>query len=172
MDRTFNLRWYYNKRHDDKEPMDGVGGIIKNRVYRDVMPNKCVIKSAEEFASKVVIGITPLYLPEVDLLTEPDDIEEAPKIPEILSIHVQRRFAQSDFSVWLLTLNHSSHSFVEWIVTPKFVVMNYYHYRSTSIKPLLFAKAIARVKLNGFSATSVNRGSTNVVSLNNLMLDI
>ena len=44
-----------------------------------------MIKSAEEFsnyANKVVNGITSLYLPEADLLKEPDDIEEGPKIPE------------------------------------------------------------------------------------------
>ena len=57
------------------------------------MSNKCVIKSVEEFSnytSKVVNGITSLCLPEPDLLMEPDDIEEAPKIPETLPIHSER----------------------------------------------------------------------------------
>ena len=99
LDKTVNLRWYYNERHHGKGPMDGVGGTIKNRVYRDVMSNKCLIKSAEEFsnhANKVVNGITSLYLPESDLLAEPDNIEEAPKIPETLSVHMLVRNFNED----------------------------------------------------------------------------
>ena len=53
MDRTVNLRWFYNKQHQGKGPMDGVGGTIKNQVYRDVMLNKCVIKSAEELQTRL-----------------------------------------------------------------------------------------------------------------------
>ena len=72
---------------------NGVGGTIKNRVYRDMMSHKRVIKSAEEFsnyANTVENRITSLYYPEPDLLMEPDDTEEAPKIPETLSIHSER----------------------------------------------------------------------------------
>ena len=79
--------------------MDGVGGIIENRVCRDVVSNKCLIKSAEEFsnyANKVVNGINSLYLPEADLLKDPDDIEEGPKIPETLSIHMLVRNINED----------------------------------------------------------------------------
>ena len=74
--------------------MDDVEGTIKNQVYGDVMSNKCVIKSAEEFsnyANKILNEITSLYLPEADLLTELDDIEEALKLPETLSIHILKR---------------------------------------------------------------------------------
>ena len=65
--------------------MDGVGATIKNGVYRDVMSNKCVIN-----LNKVVNGITSLYLPEPDLLMEPDDTEEAQKIPETLPNYSER----------------------------------------------------------------------------------
>ena len=54
------------------------------------MSEKCFNQNVEEFsnyANTVVNGITSVYLPQNDLLTEPDDIEEAPKIPETLSIH-------------------------------------------------------------------------------------
>ena len=43
--------------------------------------NKFAIKSAK----KVVHGITLLYLPEANLLMEPDDIGEATKLPETLA---------------------------------------------------------------------------------------
>ena len=77
--------------------MDGVGGTTKKQVYRDVMSNKCVIKSAEEFSNhaKVVNGMTSFYLPEADYLTKPDDTEEAPKITE-MSIHMLVRNFNKD----------------------------------------------------------------------------
>ena len=97
MDRTVNILWYCNERRHGKRPMDGVGGTIKKQVYRDVMSNKCVIKSAEEFSNhaKVVNGMTSFYLPEADYLTKPDDTEEAPKITE-MSIHMLVRNFNKD----------------------------------------------------------------------------
>ena len=86
MSTTLSALW-----HLGKGLMNGVAGTIKNRVYRDVMSNKCVIKIAEAFsnyANKVVNGIILLYLPEADLLTEPNDIGESPKIVETLSIEM------------------------------------------------------------------------------------
>ena len=99
-ERSVKLCWYYNERHHGKGPMDGVGGTIKNLVYRDVMSNKCMIRNAEEFSehvNKIVSGITSIYLPESELLMEPEDIEDAPKINETLSIHkLTRGFNEDD----------------------------------------------------------------------------
>ena len=70
--------------------MDGVGGTLKNLVCRDVMSSKCYIRNAEElsnYANKVVNGITSIYLPEGEQLTEPEDIDNSPKILDTLSIH-------------------------------------------------------------------------------------
>ena len=81
---------YYNERQHGKGPMDGVGGTLKNLVYRDVMSSKCYIRNTEEFSNyvnKVVNGITSIYLPEGEQLTEPEDIDNSPKILETLSIH-------------------------------------------------------------------------------------
>ena len=72
---------------------------IKNKVYRDVMPYKCLIKNAKDFAeyaNKIINGITSIYMPINDLLTEPDNIENAPKIPETLSIHKVTRVFNED----------------------------------------------------------------------------
>ena len=79
--------------------MDGTGETIKNKVYRDVMPYKCLIKNAKDFAeyaNKIINGITSIYMPINDLLTEPDNIENAPKIPETLSIHKVTRSFNED----------------------------------------------------------------------------
>ena len=93
--------------------MDDTGETTKNKVYQDVMPHKCLIKNAKDFAeyaNKTINGITSIYMPINDLLTEPDNIENAPKIPETLSIHkVTRSFNEDNiFSlisvVWLVTM--------------------------------------------------------------------
>ena len=90
MSRSVTPNWHYNERHHGKVSIDGVGGTLKNIIFRDVMSGKCFIQNAEEFsnyANTVANGITSAYLPQNDLLTELDNIEEAPKIPEALSIH-------------------------------------------------------------------------------------
>ena len=93
--------------------MDGIGGTIKNKVYRYVMSNKCLIKNGKDFAeyaNKTINGITSIYMPINDLLTQPDNIENAPKIPETLSIHkVTRSFNEDNIFllisfVWLMTV--------------------------------------------------------------------
>ena len=67
--------------------MDDIGRTIKNKVYRDVMSNKCLIKNAKDFAeyaNKTINGITSIYMPINELLTEPHNIENALKIPDTL----------------------------------------------------------------------------------------
>ena len=153
MDRTVNLRWYYNERHHGKGPTDDVGGSIKNRIYRYAMSYKCVIKSPNEFsnyANKVVNGITSLYLPEDDLLTKVDHIEEVLKIPGTLSIHVSEKFQRRfnllhpifQFGCWYWAIRHKvlqngwwPRSFWLWIITTELL-----------LKPVLFATAITKVK--------------------------
>ena len=76
-----------------------MGGAIKSKAYRDVMPNKCMIKNAKDFAeyaNKTISGITSIYMPISELLMEPDNIEYAPKIPETLSIHKVTRSFNED----------------------------------------------------------------------------
>ena len=95
---SINITWCYNERHHGKGSMHGIGGTIKNCVYRDVMSAKCVIDKPKEFAEhaeKVVKGITSLYLPAEDVLVEPDDIEVSPRMHEMLEVHmVKRRLGQ------------------------------------------------------------------------------
>ena len=153
MDKTVNLRRYYNERHHGKGPTDDVGGSIRNRIYRYAMSYKCVIKSPNEFsnyANKVVNGITSLYLPEDDLLTKVDHIEEVLKIPETLSIHMLvRNFNEDsicsiqffnlavDIEPFFTVLQNGwwPRSFWLWIITTELL-----------LKPVLFGKAITRVK--------------------------
>lgn len=86
--KDLKLEWHFNEAHHGKGPMDGIGGTIKNVVYRNVKCGKVLVNSAQEFcnaANKLVPSITSLF--QTDLMDEPDDIEAAPKIPETLKIH-------------------------------------------------------------------------------------
>ena len=47
---SINLSWFYNEWHHGKGPMDGIGGTLKNAVYRDVKSGKAIINDAKEFA--------------------------------------------------------------------------------------------------------------------------
>lgn len=70
------MQWHFNEAHHGKGPMDGIGGTIKNVVYRNVKSGKILVNSAKEFcdaANKLVPSITLLF--QTELMDEPDDIE-------------------------------------------------------------------------------------------------
>ena len=84
------LEWSYNKAHHGKGPMDGMGGTIKNVVFRQVKSKKVDSNSPIEFcdaANKFILSIKCLYQPETSLLEEPHDIENEPVISNTLQIH-------------------------------------------------------------------------------------
>ena len=49
-----------------------------------------------EYANKTISGITSIYMSMYELLTEPDNIENVPKIPETFSIHKVTRSLNED----------------------------------------------------------------------------
>ena len=88
------LFWYYNERHHGKCPMDGISGTIKHRVFRDVKSGKvtiCDAKHFAEYADSILNGITPLYMPLEDVLPEPTNIADAPKMSGTLGVHMVER---------------------------------------------------------------------------------
>ena len=95
-DETKNLEWHYMEAHHGKGLMDGVGGTIKNQVYKEVKSGRLIIDTPQEFAmvaQTLVPAITTIYLPESEMLQEPNEIENAPVVPEKLQIHkVTKRF--------------------------------------------------------------------------------
>ena len=85
-----SLCWFYNERHHGKGPMDGVGGTIKNVIFRKVKSGQIVVHTPKEFsdaAMKFVPSIITVYLPRSDEIVEPESIHQAPSILETLSIH-------------------------------------------------------------------------------------
>ena len=84
------LSWFYNERHHGKGPMDGIGGTLKNVVYRKVKSKQVVIYEPKDFAkaaSKFVPSVQTVYLPSESEITEPEDIESAPAIKDTLQVH-------------------------------------------------------------------------------------
>ena len=69
--------------------MDSIGDTLKNVAFRQVMPGKIIINSAEEFckaANQFCPSITTLFQKADVISSEPNDIEKAPIIPETLKI--------------------------------------------------------------------------------------
>ena len=50
IDRKYEVTWCYNERHHGKSLMGGIGGRIKNKVFRDIKSRKTQINDAESFA--------------------------------------------------------------------------------------------------------------------------
>ena len=71
-----DLEWHYNEAHLGKEPMDGIGGIVKNTVFRKVLSGQVVIGSPEEFAryANQICQFDSLYLPTAEIPDEPEDV--------------------------------------------------------------------------------------------------
>ena len=92
------VEWNYNEAHHGKGPMDGIGGTVKNVVYRQVKSGNVTTNSAKQFfdaANRFVPTITTLFQKEEDVLAEPDDINQAQSIPATL-IHKFVRTITSD----------------------------------------------------------------------------
>ena len=59
-----SLRWFYNERHHGKGPVDGVGGTIKNVIFRKVKSGQIVAHTPKEYsdaAMKFVASIITVY---------------------------------------------------------------------------------------------------------------
>ena len=71
------------KRKNKVIVSDGIGGTIKNVVFRQVKSGRVIINSAEEFsvaANKFVPLIATLFQKEKDFLCKPDYINQSPSI--------------------------------------------------------------------------------------------
>ena len=56
------LLWFYNECHHGKIPMDGVGGTVKNVVFRKVKSDQVVINSPQEL-SEAAKSFVPSIIP-------------------------------------------------------------------------------------------------------------
>jgi len=93
------VEWNYNEAHHGKGPMDGIGGTIKNKVFKEVKSGRIVVESAEDFskhANRLCESVTTLYLPKSEVFEEPADLAEAPYVNGTLTVHkvVRKRNTQ------------------------------------------------------------------------------
>ena len=88
-----NIEWHYNEAHHGKGPMDGIGGAVKNTVFRKVLSGEAKIASPEEFAKYAndLCEVHSLYLPTDEISAEPEEVENATAIPDTLKTHCVTR---------------------------------------------------------------------------------
>ena len=89
------ISWFYNERHHGKGPMDGVGGTIKNVVFRKVKSGQTVVYTPEDFAKvagNFVPSIATVYLPKEAEIVEPKGMDNAPPIKDTLQVHKLERY--------------------------------------------------------------------------------
>ena len=83
------LEWHCNETHHGKGPMAGIGGTVKNTVFRKVLSDEVVIGSPEEFTqyANQICQVDSLYLPTAEIPDEPEDIQYSSSIPDTLKTH-------------------------------------------------------------------------------------
>ena len=91
------LSWFYNEKSHVKGPMNGVGGTVKNVVFREVKSGFLIIYTPFEFheaATKYVPAIKSIYLSETKepKFEEPKNIDqEVEKMVDTLKVHKVER---------------------------------------------------------------------------------
>ena len=120
--------------------MDGIGDTIRHRVFRDVKSEKVSIKNAEHFAStqiKFLNGIMSLCMPLEEVLTEPEGVSKAPKIPGTLEVHtILMVHASWNFAILRPTNRLSMRSGIEKMPILRFVATRTFHFHSIQAWPL------------------------------------
>ena len=98
-DKSFQLAWYYKQRHHGKGAMDGVGGTVKNKVFRDFKSFKVQITSPQCFANyadKVIHEIQCVHIPMDEIMEQQADVANGPTIDGTLWIHMVKRVYNED----------------------------------------------------------------------------
>ena len=95
-DGKFVVTRFYNEKHHGKGPMDGIGGCVKNKLFREVKCHKITISTPREFATaatRLVTGVHTIYMPISEVMVEPLDVDQAPYHPNmaILQVHMAKR---------------------------------------------------------------------------------
>ena len=87
--QDISLQWHYNEAHHGKGPMDGIGGTVKNMVFRRVMSGAIVINHPKEFATfaNEIAQVDSLYLASEEVMDEPEEVQSAKPIPQTLKVH-------------------------------------------------------------------------------------
>ena len=161
-----SLFWFYNERQHGKDPMDGVGGTIKNVIFRKVKSGQIVVHTPKEFsdaAMKFVPSIITVYLPKSDEIVKPESIHQAPSIPETLSIHkfVRQINDRGDFSIEFFKTavdQEAFHTQGSAKLVMLFMVTRSSKKAITSVQRA--GNGIQKTGVNGYNVPFVNNGFT------------
>ena len=87
--KDLSLEWHYNEVHHRKGSMNGIGGTIKNLVYRKVLSRDVVISTPKKFAkfANEISNVDCLFLLKEQLLKEPEEVAKAAPIQTTLMSH-------------------------------------------------------------------------------------
>ena len=113
--KDVDIVWHYFEAHHGKGPMDSIGGNIKNMVFKKVLSGTTVINTPKVFAefANTVSTISCLYLPNEDLLQEPDHAKDCTPIPNTTKTHkIVRSYASKGNKLFYLSNDEEPH-FVE-----------------------------------------------------------
>ena len=64
LDSSITIDWNYFESHHGKGAVDGIGGCIKQKVFKYVKSLKVILSNTEQFANnanKVVVGVNVIY---------------------------------------------------------------------------------------------------------------
>ena len=95
---------YIFKLLTSKDLMDGIGGTVKNVIFRKVKSGQLVVHSPFEFyeaVTKFVPSIHSVYLPENESIVEPEDISMGRKMDQTLKIHKPERKCSQNGDIYI-----------------------------------------------------------------------
>ena len=149
--------------------MDGVAGTVKNIIFRKVKSGFVTFDSPFEF-HQAILKFFPLiksvYLPDTDVLNEPENVEhEFKKNPETLKVHYVERFeVKGVYGLKFFYLVEDEQAFyTQWFQTGRML-----SFAGTKLQMLMTTivlcalKSISKEKKNGYSIRDcVSSGITN-----------
>ena len=148
--------------------MDGGGGTINHRVFRDVKSGKVSIKNDEHFAAHadaILNGIKSLYISIDEVLKEPEDIEKSsPRIDGTLEVHkIARSFSTDgacklEFFKTAVENNHFMYNITRRMGIQMFVLTLSFPCAIILIKSVLSAMVFMPKIRSGWSAIYVING--------------
>ena len=76
-------------KNHGKGPMDGIGGTVKNVIFRKVKSGHCQVRTPIKFCeqSNKYTNIKSLYVLQSEVPEEPEEIKAAPGIENTLKVH-------------------------------------------------------------------------------------
>ena len=87
---VYDIEWHYFQANHGKGAVDGVGGTIKNTVFRKVQAKDVVIQGPKhfaEFADSILPSISVIYIKDSKSSYEEECRKNAIKIPGTLKVH-------------------------------------------------------------------------------------